>query len=369
MAYDFTIEEDIHESQKIGAERDVGFVLLAIIALVVDYFALLLLLAQWFLPALALHALCFLLLLTYANRKRKRRKDARFVLIASAFMLVLGPIALGGILVSFFWYYISKEKSLSFKQWRDSIFPAEYKSLGQTVYERITFGREELGVNYSVTYLMDIITLGSDEEKREALFKISRYYDPCFAPMLRQALEDSHNMIRVLAAAAITKIKTTFFSTSMQLEKLKLAWPDNSRVLLELARHYDAYAFSGLLDDDQQEDNRRLALRYYQEFIAKNANHTDILEAHKLLGRLLLRMGHTEEACAHFETLRAEGIQTSDINFWYSECLFSLKRYAALRKLAAENGDNPLATDRLKYPDHIRGTTQLWSGMQENQAL
>lgn len=374
MTYDFTIQEDIHELQAIVPKKDWFLVLLGLVTLLMEYCALIMALDEWFMPALALHFLSFVLLLTYAQHKTRYRKDDRFVWATTILLPVLGPVAAGGLLIALFWHFVSKEKSLTFREWRESIFPTEHKSIAQTVYERIAFGREELGTNYSVTYLMDVIKLGSDEKKREAIFKISRYYDPSFAPILKRALEDPHNVIRVQAAAAMTKIKNAFFSQSLRLEKLREEWPEHIHVLLELAKHYDSYAFSGVLDEEQQEDNRRLALKYYREYIdrktaeqkaseeQKKDIHPDLLAARKLYGRLLLRMGKTEEACANFELLREDGFKTPDINLWYSECLFNLNRFATLRQLADENRESPLVKDALKYPDNIRGTVLLWAG-------
>lgn len=363
MFNDYTRPEDIHTLQKIAPERDVFLLVMLLVVLVIECFVLSSILDGKVVLGLCFHAIAFVMIFAYARLKSKRSKDARFAWIATSALPLMGPIAPAGVLFSLLWYYLSKAKSLTFEEWRESIFPTEHKSLAQIVYERITFGREQTGVNYNVTYLMDVIRMGSDEKKREAIFKISRYYDPSLAPLLRIALEDRHNVIRVQAATAMARLKNTFFSHSMLLEKLKRDWPEKNRILFDLARHYDNYAFSGLLEKTQEQENRVLALQYYRQFIEhepKDSPH--LAEARQLYGRLLLRMDMVEAACSEFETLRETGKTTPDINLWYSECLFKLERYAALRQLARESAQSPLTGESYKYPPNIRDTILLWAG-------
>jgi len=366
MLYDFTQPEDLHVQQKITPERDMFLVLMLLVTLVIECFVVSSALHGKVALALCFHAFAFLLMFMYAKLKSSRGKDARFAWVAASALPLMGPFASGGVLFALLWFFLSKGKSLTFEEWRESIFPTEHKSLAQTVYERIAFGRDQAGENYSVTYLMDVLKMGSDEKKREAIFKISRYYDPGLAPLLKIALEDPHNVIRIQAATAMARLKNTFFSKSLLLEKLRRDWPEKNRILLDLARHYDNYAFSGLLEKTQELENRLLALQYYRNFLEKESKDSSLLaEAHQFYGRLLLRMDMVEAACREFEKLREDGLATPDINLWYSECLFKLQRYAALRIIARENVASPLTTDSYKYPDNIRDTIKLWAGPQE----
>lgn len=366
MEYDFTQPEDIHARQKITPERDWLFVLMLVLVLAIEWFVMSSLLAGKTALALAFHVLAFMLLLTYARMKSYRGKDARFAWIATYALPLMGPLAPAGVLLSLLWYFLSKEKSLSFEEWRDSIFPIEHKSLAQTVYERITYGREQVEPYYNVTYLMDILRMGNDEKKREAIFKISRYYDPGLAPLLRIALEDEHNVIRVLAATATAKLKHGFFERSVELENLREEWPEKNRILYDLARHYDNYAFSGLLEDAQEQENRSYALRYYREFIDREASNDPlVLDARQHYARLLLRMDKVKQACRELEIIREAGGESPGLNLWYGECLFRLKRYDELRKLARKEVESETIRDTVKYPYNIREAMQLWAGKRE----
>ncbi len=361
MLDDYTKPKDIHTLQKIPPERDLLLLVILLVILVSEYFVISLILSGKVVLGLGLHIIAFVMIFAYARLKSKRGKDARFAWIATSALPLMGPIAPAGIFFLLFWYYLSKAKNHTFEEWRESIFPTEHKSLAQIVYERITFGREQTGENYNITYLMDVIRMGSDEKKREAIFKISRYYDPSLAPLLRIALEDPHNVIRVQAATAMARLKNTFFSHSLTLEKLKRDWPGKNLILFDLARHYDSYAFSGLLEKTQERENRLLALQYYKQFIENEPDDsTHLTEALQLYGRLLLRMDMVAEACREFEKLREVNKATPDINFWYSECLFKLQRYASLRQLAKEVAI-ALGGDHHKYPVNIREILLLWA--------
>lgn len=366
LHYDFAEEEDLHQLKKIRPERDLFLVLVLLVVLVVESFGMLSLFEGNAGLTAILHVLSFVILLGVAVLKKLRERDDRFAWVAMLALPVLGPLAPLGVLFSLFWHYISKEKSLSFRQWRDSIFPPEFKTLAQVVYERIAFGREQAGEDYNVTYLMDILKMGGTEKKREAIYKILRHYEAGLAPLLRLALEDSNNMIRVQAATAITKLKNTYFLQSVKLERLRKTWPDKNGFVLELARHYDNYAFTGLLDASQERESRLMAMKYYYLYLdSEPEDGQHVPEVRQLLARLLFRMNNVEDACKHFERIRESGHATPEVNLWYGECLYRLGRYTVLRQLAEETITTPAITDDLKYTSNIRGTMMLWAGLKE----
>jgi len=367
MPYDFNIDplEDIHLKKKIRPERDLLFILLLVLSFIVESYAFIFLAYAWFLPAAMVHALSFIVMLTYAEIKKIRRRDIRFAWLVVIFMPVMGPFAPSGILLSLFIHVISKNKALSFREWFESIFPRDDKSLAQTVYDHIVFGRDPAPAHYSVTYLMDVIRLGSVAQKIEAIFKISRHFNASFAPILKLAVEDSHNMIRVQAATAIIKIRNEFFAQMLKLERLKKEWPNNPGIIFACARHYDNYAFSGLLDDAQETENRAAALHYYRQYVS--GLHNDVVlmtQARQAIGRLLLRMGKLHDARVYFEEMKKEGFFTPDMAVWYSECLFYLREYAVLRTVAQQTEKEGAISDIVKFPENVRGAIQLWAASQ-----
>lgn len=362
-------DDDIHLRQKVMPERDIFFVLILIIVLILESFALLLVVQKNPIPALLLHFIAFLIIAGAAKIKDLNNKDSRFAWVTMIALPLMGPFAPAGTLFALFWYYISKEKSLTFRQWHDSIFPPHDPTLAEVVYDRISFGRDQAGLDYSVTYLMDVIKLGSDDKKREAILKILRNYDPGFAPILKMALEDDHNSIRVQAATAMTKLKKTYYTTSVKLERLRREWPDKNSISLELAKHYDDYAFSGLLDDKQAAEYQQLSYEYYEEFIDYEPQDSPLIPKAKLrMARLLLRMDKLDEACTHFQHLINENPEPSDAYLWYGECLYRMGRYDILREIAGTLAQAPMAQeDALRYPDYIRGIIELWSPILPSQ--
>ncbi|MBY0407478.1 MAG: hypothetical protein K2Q01_07280, partial [Rickettsiales bacterium] len=193
--------------------------------------------------------------------------------------------------------------------------------------------------------------------------KILRHYDASLAPLLKMALEDSNNMIRVQAATAMTKLKNMYFDHSVKLEHMWQEWPKKNGIVLELARLYDNYAFSGLLEETQAQENRNLAMNYYLRYLEvepKDSPH--VTEVLQLLARLLFRMQDIPKACEYFERLRQAGHDTPEVNLWYAECLYRLGRLAELRELAAVAASSPDMADDLKYTRNMRGTLALWAG-------
>src|SRR6185436_344770 len=123
----------------------------------------------------------------------------------------------------------------------------------------------------SVAPFSDILFFGTLAQKQELISLMSRSFQPAFAPVLRAALDDANNAIRVQAASAITLIEDDFMRRSLSLASSVREKPGDPELLLKQARLHDDYARSGILDRDRERDSRKKALETYREYLRINA--------------------------------------------------------------------------------------------------
>jgi lipopolysaccharide biosynthesis regulator YciM len=155
-------------------------------------------------------------------------------------------------------------------------------------------------------------------------------FQPAFSPVLRMALRDENSAIRVQAASAMTKVENRFFERTFDLVKKAERNPGDPAAQLALARHYDSYAFAGILDE-----NRENAVRAYRNCLALQPGDLDVQIE---LARLLVRKGDYSEAVEWLDSLLRRGGLSSHVAAWYMECLFRLARHEDLRVFCRTHG-------------------------------
>lgn len=115
---------------------------------------------------------------------------------------------------------------------------------------------------HRVRPLLDVITIGSQAEKIDALNVISRRYSAAAAPLLKRALADSDGAVRVLAATVIAQQHNAHTSRIGALQARAAAAPEALSSSAELAQAHLAYADSGLLDAARADAERHSAEQF-----------------------------------------------------------------------------------------------------------
>lgn len=350
--------DEVHRRFRASPKGRFTLFILATIILIAEMFAVALLLEDAPIGAFVIHIFCCLAAYLYTFMVVKLKVGARFGIIFSIFLTVLGPFAAGGIMLMLVTFKLSKSRALTFTQWYYSIFPEQKKSQSQEIAEALQYGRDKSWMNYSIIPFVDVVKRGTEAQKREAILKMSQHFHPDFGSVIKMALrEDASNVVRVQAATAITKIKNNFFSQLLKLEKIRQKYPDRHEALLAIASVYDDLAFSTILEPEQESEARALAQKFYEDFMAHRPNDKRI---HYLIGRLLMRQGKYEEAVRWLEN--AITTETLKLDIWvlYAECLYRLNRYSDLRRQARNNCD--LVLQSRKYPDAICESVLFWAG-------
>lgn len=304
---------------------------------------------------LALHLAVSLVLFVWARwvgRRVRRNQVAWYLFVATAALGPLGPftaLVTGALLVLFHrdWF--------DFQAWYASLFPAETRSRVKDLYESL-LRRQRSTAGGAVESFADILSSGDAAKKRLVIGLLTRHFRPGFAPALKLALTDNDPSVRTQAATAVATIEGRFLARAQKLHRKVRERPKSFGRRERLARHYDDYAFTGLLDPERERDNRIRALEGYQEALKVRPRESSLWLA---IGRLLVRERRYDAAASWFTVAEARGLLSADMVLWNLEALFKLGRYDKLREAIAEHSH--LFQAGGKHPPQVPDVLRLWS--------
>jgi hypothetical protein len=163
-----------------------------------------------------------------------------FALPLTVATAVAGPIGAGSMLAAMLLTEFFRRSAKPAADWLDGLDEAR----GSGTRTNPSRDREGAVSAVEVTPLMDILEMGDELQKQEVVALVTRSFRPALAPLLKRALEDSSNAIRVQAATAMARIEGRFLHRAMQLDQLAAKKPGSSDVARDLAHLYDDYVCS-----------------------------------------------------------------------------------------------------------------------------
>lgn len=351
--------EDIHEQRMVSSANPANavFIIMALVLSVVHGFNLYLFTSEtiWVAIPLLVHVIVVAVTaaITYAQYKAGGEVHHMAVLtIVSATTGIFGTL---GALFGYVAMIVLRQKNQSFTEWYESIFPSDHPSEPETLYDDIVEGQDENPRPYGVMPFSDVMRVGSEEQKRRALSAMTMQFNPKLAPAFKIALHDNNNAIRVQAATAIAKIERKFMEMREKIEAARAKEPKNPQVMYALARFYDDYAFTGVLDPELEKSNRERAISTYKAFLQQDPNNA---EAWVSIGRLMFRNEQWADAAEWFKHAMERGWKVKNMILWYFEALYRQGDYAALRRAVAEHGRGIVGQEELPQP--IRDAVALW---------
>ena len=304
---------------------------------------------------LSAHFAVSLGLAAWVCRSPALRADVRLPLLLAASTAALGPIGAAGTLLTIVvarWY---ARKAVPFEEWYESLFPDTSQDASAQLFDKIALagGNESAGL----AAFADVLAFGSLSQKQALIGLINRHFQPAFGPVLKKALTDGSNAVRVQAATAMNKIETSILERTLELSRRVREAPADVEALRLLARHYDDYVYSGILDARREEQIRSLALEAYRQCIALEPADPGLRLAG---GRLLLRGKQYEEASEWLGQAIQAGLSTPQATLWYMESLFQSGHFDKLRQLARnQRGGFENLGD---FPSSALEAVRLWSG-------
>jgi tetratricopeptide (TPR) repeat protein len=311
-----------------------------------------------------IHAVVIALLALAAWKIRPNGGHSRYLVllfVTTFFLGIFGPL---GTMLAMLLHVQFRRNATPFEEWYASLFPDHFDAPSEKLYEMLTRGLADSAKQENVTSFTDVLQYGSIEQKRAVISLLTRDFKPEFAPALQSALSDSNPAVRVQAATAAASIENAFLERAMELEQAAKASPGDTEALLAVARHFDNYAFSGILDGDRQAENRRRAEETYKAALELDPRLADAMLG---VGRLMVRIGRLEEAARWFESAFARGVLRPSELAWYMEAVFRLGDFDRLRYAVAGFGDDLLADNTIS--DRLRDVILAWQGVDPTREL
>lgn len=356
---DVLTPEDVHDAHTVNDASAANglFVVLAIVLSLLHAFNLYLFLGtgMWPVIPVLIHIGISVVtaMITYAQYKKGM--DVQHLAILAIVSSTTGIFGTIGALIGFIATKLFKQKAHHFKEWYESIFPTDTISDPEKIYDDITEGIDENPRRYGVMPFLDVMRLGSENQKRRALAKMTSRFHPRFAPAFRAALNDQSNTIRVQAATAVAKVERDFMTRLDRIELARTKAPKDPHLTIALAKFYDDYAFTGVLDNELEKVNRERAINTYKSYLQQDPNSAD---AWLSIGRLLFRNRQWEEAAEWFNHALDRGWKSNAMLLWYFESLFRLGRFAPLRRALLEHGRGIVNVEEL--PKDVREAVGFW---------
>ena len=351
--------EDIHEANVVTPATAANglFILIALILIVLHAFNLYLFLGTnlWPVIPVLFHIVISVVVSLIAYAQYRAGMDVQHLALLAIVSSVTGIFGAVGSLFGFLFTVIFRTRSHNFVEWYSLIFPTDTPSEPQTIYDSIIEGLDENPSHFSVMPFADVMKLGSENQKRRALAKMTSRFSPRFAPAFKSALNDGNNTIRVQAATAIAKVEREFASKLNRIEQARVLLPNDPLLTLALAKFYDDYAFTGILDGELEKLNRERAINAYKAYLQQDPNSQ---EAWIAVGRLLYRDHQWEPAAEWFRNALDRGWKVNTMILWYFECLFRLGQHRDLRRSILEYGRS--ITGQEELPRDVRDAVTLW---------
>lgn len=352
---------DVHEVRRLYFNSgEVTFTLMSALLIgIADAFMLWLVVKSSAPAALMLlvHAVVVGGLFMLVNAKNKAGGDARLSSVALLMMLFTGMIGAIGCIVMVFANMMLKNDALSFREWFSFIYPRPTPTLGESLYDGITLFSDDHPRQYDVVPFMDVMRLGTLEQKREAINQMVIHFHPRYAPAFQMALRDSALSVRTLAAMSLARLEKHMQTQERRLKDALDRENQSPELLLAAAQFYDDYAFSGILDSERKQRYVKLAYDFYQRYLRRRSGDQ---RAYVWIGRLLIRSGQNERAADWLKQMIDEGRNDPHILGWYAEVLYNLGDFSSLRGFVRDYAAKLQVLLHEERYSPLASSVQLW---------
>jgi polysaccharide biosynthesis protein PelE len=288
-------------------------------------------------------------------RNREAHSSSYSLLMVST--VFLGPVGMVGVALTSLIRFHFTDKAQDLESRFLALFPDEASSPPALLCERILNGESGAQIRDTLASFADVMANGAIHERQAVVALISSQFQPAFAPFLYQALSDLEPAVRVQAATAVARLESAFLEKAILLKDRCDHEPARSDLVLSLARHYDEYGNSGLLDPARALATRMESLALYRRCLVHGKNEEQINAS---IIRLLVHLERQGEAVSNFGPLVDSGQASVHLLTWYAEALYKLGRFSDLRKLCIKFDAPAFSPALLSEPCHQ--ALALWAG-------
>jgi len=282
------------------------------------------------------------------------RADVRIPMLLIVGTAALGPVGAAGTIITMLLARILMRNAKPFEEWYRTLFPESADEAGGELLNQAALA--DLDNPAGLAPFAEVLEFGSFQQKQAMITLINGSFRPAFGSILKRALTDPNNAIRVQAATAMNRIEASLHARTLELTRKVTENPEDADALAALARHYDEHVYSAILDPRREEEARGRALDAYRACLAVRPDDRVVQIA---LSRLLLRGRQHEEAAVFLAKAIAAGGAAEQAELWYMESLYMLGRFAELRAYARPRRERFASAAGL--PPAAVEAVQLWA--------
>ncbi len=271
---------------------------------------------------LILHTITILILGAYIYLFYGTKYDLLYPLLLFILALGAGPFGLGTFILIALFRPIFALFASSAAVWFEGLYPEQQLTLFEKIIHRIRSRWDDYSQPSETSSFQNLFTYGQLSDKQKVLDAIIENFDPSYSPILKEALDDRYNVVRIQAAAIITKIDMDYDIKLKKLERLHEEFPQNADILLQLAEHADGYFFVGILDEMRQKEIASLAVKHYQNYLHLNPDNINVWLA---ISRLLFYQKDYQSFIDWYEKGKQKfNVLPSILHSWYLESFYKL---------------------------------------------
>jgi tetratricopeptide (TPR) repeat protein len=281
--------------------------------------------------------------------------DVRIPLILISATAALGPFGPAAALFTMALSRWLMRHATPFEEWYRTLFPEFADDAGADLARRAASAMVDSPT--SLAPFAEVLAFGSLHQKQALIALMNQSFRPAFGPILKRALTDENNGVRVQAATVMNRIENMMHAQTIELTARLEREPGDPEALLALARHYDGHLYSRILDTRREEEIRERALETWHRYLALKP---DDIDSRIAAGRLQLRSGLFEDAACSLRKVIDAGAAPPQADLWYMESLYRLGRYPELRAYAHAPENNP--DEDTTFSPAAREAVLLWAG-------
>ena len=260
--------------------------LMALLLLVCDIM-IFLLYVSGFLPVfllVLLHGCVFIAACVFVFFCKKNGDDLLYPLMIPVNIFGLGAFGSFGFLVQLALASLYSLYAKPAHIWLIGLFPKPKETKFQTILQRVQSKWDDYEQPTAVSSFQDVFQIGTLAQKQAVLDAIAKEFKPEYSPVLRLGLEDSQNVVRIQAAAIVSKVSLDLEQKLNRYQQEYQMKPHKASLLPRLAYLCDTFAMVEIIDVFRRKEMAEFAIQYYQKMIVANP---DDREASLAIGRIL----------------------------------------------------------------------------------
>ena len=183
--------------------------------------------------------------------------------------------------------------------------------------------------------LYDLYRSRNPERRLQAVYATLKLKDRDAIPLLRLALGDSVDDIRLLAYALLDRKE---YRLSKHIEKSKqdlenVEHPRKKQLCRQIANDYWELAHLGLVQGEAKNHVLRMAYKYIELGLGYSPQDSGLLFQY---AQILLRLGKYQQALEQFKKAEIFGIEYVGLLTYYAEIAFYSRQYQEVKQLMTE---------------------------------